>query len=189
MLGCLLHTPPQPRVLIRSWALRSGVVDQNPPSAFLFPRPVQISALSALADSQTEEVWDPLPDLPISSQRNSTNEALWGTDAERAAWAKTTCHSHLMITHTVMSQGVVCFCVFMWMRSRICFWWILGPCVRINLQTVFTHPQFDLFFLLMTHSIHYFFLSSGSKSIFWLVVCGRKWRCTVRLYFQSLVTN
>lgn len=115
MLGCLIDTPPQPRLLIRSWAPRSsGVLDQTPPGPL--PCPVQTSTLSALSDAQTAEVWDPLPDPPISSQRNSSNEALWGTDAERAARAKTTCHSHLMITHMVMSQRLsrrrVCVCLY-----------------------------------------------------------------------------
>lgn len=103
-------------------------LDQKPrsPSSFVLPGPVQTSALSALSDSQTAEVWDPLPDLPIISQRNATNEALWGTDAERAAWAKTTCHSHLMITHThtVMSQGlsgqIVCVCLYTCCLHAMC---------------------------------------------------------------------
>lgn len=111
MLGCLLHTPPLPHLLIRSW--RSGVLDQTP--ALLLPCPVQTSTLSALSDSQTAEVWDPLPDRPISSQRNPTNEALWGTDAERPAWAKTTCHSHLMITHTRLCHRGFQDAVFVYM--------------------------------------------------------------------------
>lgn len=116
MLGCLIRTPPQPHLLIRSLAPRSGVLDQNPPPPT--PScPIQTSTLSALSDSQTAEVWDPLPDLPISSQRNSSNEALWGTDAEGAAWAKTTCHSHLMITHGYVTEAfrTAWLCVFVYM--------------------------------------------------------------------------
>ncbi len=120
MLGCLLHMPPQPQFLIRSWAQRSGILDQTP--ALPLPYPVQTSALSAVSDSQTAEVWDPLPDRPISSQRNPTNEALWGTDAERPAWAKTTCHSHLMITHTQLChrgfQDAVLLCVCIYVNAK-----------------------------------------------------------------------
>ena len=109
-----------------------GFLDQKPcsPSSFLLPGSVQASALSALSDSQTAEVWDPLPDLRIISQRNATNEALWGTDAERAAWAKTTCHSHLMITHTRLChrgfQGGLFVCV--------CIHVVFIPCVQLILQ-------------------------------------------------------
>lgn len=101
--------------------------------------------LSALSDSQTTEVWDPLPALPIISHRNSTNEALWGTDAERAVWAKTTCHTHLIITHTVMSQRLsrrfvcVCFCacareqlylfLFLWILHTMCTTKSANSCV------------------------------------------------------------
>lgn len=107
-------SPALPSHQIMGTEVRRSRIRRTP--LLLLSCPVQTSTLSALSDSQTAEVWDPLPDLPISSQRNSTNEALWGTDAERAARAKTTCHSHLMITHTVMSQRLsealfACVCI------------------------------------------------------------------------------
>lgn len=142
-----------------------GFLDQKPrsPSSFVLPGPVRTSALSALSDSQTAEVWDPLPDLPIISQRNATNEALWGTDAERAAWAKTTCHSHLMITHT-HTHGYVtgafradCLCVFVYMLSscHVC-------------SSFCKHPRCE--FSLMTHLIY--FSSFKFSLVSNLFVCG-----------------
>lgn len=84
------------------------------PHPFLLPRSCPDVNLIGSVRSQTAEVLDPLPDLPISSRRNSANESLWGTDAARAAGRKTTCHTHLMITHTkaVMSRSAfVCACL------------------------------------------------------------------------------
>lgn len=137
-----MRVPPQH--LIRSWALRSGVLYQPP--HFLLPRSDQTSVLSALSDSQTAEVWDPLPDLPISSHRNSTNESLWGTDAGRAAWTKTTCHSHLMTTHTLLCHRgfrgalLVCWCICECNTVIISVYVTFIPYV-LNVQTVFTHPS------------------------------------------------
>lgn len=47
---------------------RSGVYIRKQPSLpmLFLPVSVQTSTLSALSGSQTAEVWDPLPDLPIA---------------------------------------------------------------------------------------------------------------------------
>lgn len=62
---------------------------------------------------------------PSLSQRNSANEMLWGTDAERAAWTKTTCHNCFMIslshTHThghVEASWAAVVCVFVFMQTQ-----------------------------------------------------------------------
>lgn len=132
ILGDDIYTTPH-------WHRGQGVQIRAFLPAF-FLGPVQTWTLSALSDSQTAEGRDPLPDLPISSQRNSTNEALWGTDAQRAARAKTTCHSHLMITHTVMpfGRGALGWIVFGVFGAHMqwylfCFLQVLKPCVRVGL--------------------------------------------------------
>ncbi|KAK5876469.1 hypothetical protein CesoFtcFv8_025822 [Champsocephalus esox] len=63
-------------LLIRSWAPRSGVLDQTPPP--------DLSVISSVRCTDS----GPLPDPPTSSHRNACNEALWGPDAERAAGQK-----------------------------------------------------------------------------------------------------
>lgn len=41
--------------------------------------------------------------------------------------------------------------------------WIFIPCVRLNVQTVFTHSQCELLFSLMTHLIHIFLSPSSFR--------------------------
>lgn len=90
----------------------SCIWKESPRIPSFFPRSCPDVNLIGSVRSQTAEVLDPLPDLPISSQRNSTNESLWGTDAAGAAGRKTTCHTHSMITRTkaVMSHDAFCLC-------------------------------------------------------------------------------
>lgn len=169
------------------------------PSLFFLLGSVQTSTLSALSDSQTAEVWDPLPDLPISSHRNSTNEALWGTDAGRAAWTKTTCHSHLMVTHTQLChKGLVdclfvCVCIYVKTMEQFCmFMWIL---IRLQPQptkflltlgviilfddSFFSPPLSDL-----TQANSWLSLASLFETV--LRLNSEKWERNIQIHFSWL---
>lgn len=93
-----------PHLLIRSRSKRSEVL-----SGWAVPYRPQHYRLGQIHRQQRSR--DPLPDRPISSRRNSSNEPLSVTDAARATWAKTTCHSHLMITHTALTEAFEVFFV------------------------------------------------------------------------------
>ncbi|KAK5848883.1 hypothetical protein PBY51_008570 [Eleginops maclovinus] len=85
MLACLIHTTPQP-------PFSSDHGHRGQESCIRPPPPPSLSSLSCPDLSVISSVRcsdsGPLPDLPISSHRNSCNEALWGPDVERAAGQK-----------------------------------------------------------------------------------------------------
>lgn len=58
-----------------------------------------------------------------------------------------------------LSGRHVCVCLYICECDRVIIsvFFNLVPCVQLNLQTVFTHPQCQLLFSLMTHSIYLFF--------------------------------
>lgn len=142
MLDCFLPATSQPHLLIRSRAQgsrRGGCLasERKPPCppapAILLTQPCPDVNLIGSVRSRQRRSGTLLPDLPISSRRNSTNESLWGTDAARAAWTKTTCHTHLMITHTntVMSRRALAGAPF----ARICIYARVIISVSANLYT------------------------------------------------------
>lgn len=119
MPDCFLPATSQPHFLIRSQAEGSQkgggegdvmhLKESTPPPAILLTRSCPDVNLIGSVRPRQRRSGTLLPDLPISSRRNSTNESLWGTDAARSAWTKTTCHTHLMITHTntIMSRSAL----------------------------------------------------------------------------------
>lgn len=115
---------------------RSGVLNPSPHHPPPPPLPLlsflscpDFSLISSVRSTDSRGL-GPFPwPCPSAPRGIPPNEAVWGTDAERAAWAKTTCHSHLMITHMVMSYTEALLFVCVWLHTQ----WRNHICVGFSL--------------------------------------------------------